>query len=128
MVKDDLLRVGINPWDNNSLFVDLAPAALVEEAVDRHEGKLSSTGALVCMTGARSGRSPKDRFIVDTPDVHDKIAWGATNVPFTLCMSCIVAVASLSSSRAWRSDTPGSFRLMWHDGPRPMMYEPSLKR
>ncbi len=84
MVKDDLLRVGINPWDNNSLFVDLAPAALVEEAVDRHEGKLSSTGALVCMTGARSGRSPKDRFIVDTPEVHDRIAWGSVNQPFTV--------------------------------------------
>ena len=83
MVKDDLLRVGINPWDTHSLFVDLAPGALVEEAVARNEGKMSNTGALVVITGARSGRSPKDRFIVDTPGVHENIAWGEVNQPIS---------------------------------------------
>lgn len=64
-----------------TLHVDLAPAALIEQAVIRGEGELAANGSLVVKTGAYTGRSPKDRFIVDTPDVHDAIAWGAVNTP-----------------------------------------------
>lgn len=62
-------------------YVDLPIASLVEHAIRRDEGELASNGALVIKTGAYTGRSPKDRFIVDTPEVHGKIAWGQTNVP-----------------------------------------------
>ena len=64
-----------------TLHVDMAPAALIEQAVIRSEGELAANGSLVVKTGAYTGRSPKDRFIVDTPDVHDTIAWGAVNTP-----------------------------------------------
>jgi phosphoenolpyruvate carboxykinase (ATP) len=54
---------------------------LIEAALARHEGMLSESGSLVVKTGQYTGRSPNDRFIVDTPNVHDQIEWGKVNVP-----------------------------------------------
>jgi phosphoenolpyruvate carboxykinase (ATP) len=58
-----------------------APAKLVEMALARGEGVLASNGALVCKTGDRTGRSPKDKFLEDVSSHHDKIWWGAVNQP-----------------------------------------------
>ena len=57
--------------------------SLVEKALARGEGKLNSTGALCVNTGKYTGRSPNDKFIVDSAGVHDEIAWGKVNVPTT---------------------------------------------
>ena len=35
------------------------------------------------MTGVFTGRSPKDKFIVDTDGVHNEIAWGKVNRPIS---------------------------------------------
>ena len=59
--------------------MNLSSAELVERALASGEGKLASNGAIVCMTGDRTGRSPNDKFLEDTPDIHGKIWWGKVN-------------------------------------------------
>jgi phosphoenolpyruvate carboxykinase (ATP) len=55
-------------------------AVLVEEAIRRGEAQLAANGGLVCRTGDRTGRSPKDKYLEDTPDIHPNIGWGGFNV------------------------------------------------
>ena len=55
--------------------VNMAIPRLVETSILRGEGTLSDTGALRVSTGKYTGRSPNDKFIVDTPDVHNDIWW-----------------------------------------------------
>ena len=65
----------------SAVYRNLPPAQLTEHALRRGEGTLSNTGALVVKTGKYTGRSANDKFIVDTPAVHDEIAWGKVNRP-----------------------------------------------
>ena len=75
----DLASCGLhNP---GAVHRNLSPAALVEHAVRRNEGTLTSLGAFSAFTGKRTGRSPKDKFIVRTPGVDSHIHWGAVNQP-----------------------------------------------
>ncbi len=77
------LDLGYLGLSNAIVHRNLTPAPLVEQAIRREEGMLSDTGALVVATGVRTGRSPHDRFIVDSPAVHDSVAWGPVNRPMT---------------------------------------------
>ena len=73
---------GIN-LSGDRIHKNLAPAMLVELAITRDEGVLAANGGLVCLTGDRTGRSPKDKYLEDTAAIHDKIGWGGFNTPIT---------------------------------------------
>ena len=60
---------------------NVAPAKLYEEAIAHEVGSaISSSGALIAMSGEKTGRSPKDKRIVDHPQSHDDIWWGPVNI------------------------------------------------
>jgi phosphoenolpyruvate carboxykinase (ATP) len=62
---------------------NLGPAQLLEHAIQRREGTLSSGGALVVRTGQFTGRSPKDKFIVRDEITDSTVQWGTTNQPMS---------------------------------------------
>ena len=62
-----------------AVFYQLSPARLIEEAIKRNEGVLTESGALAIDTGNFTGRSPKDRFIVDDHISHEHVWWGPVN-------------------------------------------------
>lgn len=62
--------------------IQLSAAELAKIALQRGEGRLCSNGALVVATGKRTGRSPKDKFIVKDTITANTVDWGAVNQPF----------------------------------------------
>ncbi|MDO5614406.1 MAG: phosphoenolpyruvate carboxykinase [Paracoccus sp. (in: a-proteobacteria)] len=58
-----------------NVYYNLLEPALMSEAVARGEGKLGLGGTFLVSTGAHTGRSPKDKFVVRTPSVEDSIWW-----------------------------------------------------
>ncbi len=59
------------------------PARLMELVIKRGEGILAANGCVSVSTGDRTGRSPKDKYLVDSPAIHDHIDWGKVNQPIT---------------------------------------------
>ena len=49
---------------------------LIKAAIENGEGSIASNGALSLETGARTGRSPNDRFIVHEDSTSHLIDWG----------------------------------------------------
>ncbi len=70
------LDIQIDPARHN-----LNTAQLVEEAIRNNEGSLAAEGPLVVSTGQYTGRSPKDKFVVQEPSSQDNIWWGSVNQP-----------------------------------------------
>lgn len=62
---------------------DLSSHELLQEALRNKEGVLSKNGAFVANTGKRTGRSPKDKFIVDDAMTHNTVDWGRVNQPIS---------------------------------------------
>jgi phosphoenolpyruvate carboxykinase (ATP) len=64
-----------------SVFRNVSPAALYEAALRHERGTaISSTGALIALSGAKTGRSPADKRVVIDPESKDDIWWGSVNI------------------------------------------------
>src|SRR3954447_1440591 len=61
---------------------NLPPSALYEHAI-RYEkdARIAENGALVAYSGSKTGRSPKDKRVVEHPDSKNDIWWGPVNIP-----------------------------------------------
>ncbi len=57
------------------IWANLGTSELVEHAVRRGEGQLSDKGAFAAITSPHTGRSPKDKFLVDEPGSSGKVWW-----------------------------------------------------
>ena len=74
----DLSESGIDT--GATVYWNLDNISLIDLAVERKEGFLTSEGALVTETGERTGRSPNDKFIVDEPTTNQDVNWGDVNI------------------------------------------------
>jgi phosphoenolpyruvate carboxykinase (ATP) len=57
------------------IHANLTPPVLIEHALRRSEGILTDRGAFTAVTAPHTGRSAKDKFLVDEPGVSDRIWW-----------------------------------------------------
>jgi phosphoenolpyruvate carboxykinase (ATP) len=61
---------------------NLPPSQLYEHAIRyEKEARIAQNGALVAYSGAKTGRSPKDKRIVKHPNSEADVWWGPVNIP-----------------------------------------------
>ncbi len=70
-------NLGLNQIDK--VHRNLSVESLIEETVKNGEGIIGPRGATIVDTGKFTGRSPKDKYIVDEASSSDKIWWGSVN-------------------------------------------------
>ena len=76
----DLSKYGIKV---TNVLRNAEPSILYEQALKRGEGEIVSSGALAARSGAKTGRSPKDKRIVDAEPSTKDVWWGDVNVKLT---------------------------------------------
>ncbi|MEO8962315.1 MAG: phosphoenolpyruvate carboxykinase (ATP), partial [Ginsengibacter sp.] len=79
MPKNVLFSLGLPAAEDT--YYQLSPDTLIEQCIERKEGILNDTGALVIHTGKFTGRSPKDRFIVKDDLTANTVDWNTMNQP-----------------------------------------------
>ena len=72
-------KFGIKP---SKIHRNYPAEKLVEMAVQKNEGIVTSTGSLSVKTGNYTGRSPDDRFIIYDELTHNTVDWGKINKQF----------------------------------------------
>ncbi|MEO6540529.1 MAG: phosphoenolpyruvate carboxykinase (ATP), partial [Ferruginibacter sp.] len=76
---DALKKLGLSVTEN--INYQLSPDQLTEQAVQRGDGVLNDTGALLINTGKFTGRSPKDKFTVKDALTENTVHWNDFNIP-----------------------------------------------
>jgi len=64
---------------NQSVYRNLTVGELVDDIVANNEGLIGLRGAAMVDTGIYTGRSPKDKYIVDEQSSNSDIWWGPVN-------------------------------------------------
>src|SRR3954470_14397579 len=77
----DLSEHGIDA--SGPVYRNPTSALLYTHALARGDGRLAEGGPLAVDTGKFTGRSPKDKFLVEEPSSQDRIWWGEVNQPFS---------------------------------------------
>ncbi len=67
----------------NGVLRNAAPARLYQDAVLYDGAQITSSGGLATKSGEKTGRSPKDKRVVDQSSVHDDVWWGEINMPMS---------------------------------------------
>eukprot|EP00923_Selenidium_pygospionis_P040118 GHVN01069457.1.p1 GENE.GHVN01069457.1~~GHVN01069457.1.p1 ORF type:complete len:328 (+),score=51.49 GHVN01069457.1:815-1798(+) len=76
--EDEIHSYGIHV---QNLFHNSPPAILYEQALAHEKGTyISEKGALMVSSGAKTGRSPSDKRIVEEPSSVDDVWWGKVNM------------------------------------------------
>ena len=65
--------------DLENVYRNLSVPELVDDIVVNGEGLIGMRGAAMVDTGIYTGRSPKDKYIVDEPSSNGNIWWGPVN-------------------------------------------------
>ncbi|CAG8574552.1 36997_t:CDS:2 [Gigaspora margarita] len=79
-VEEELHEKAHIDYDRVAIEWNPSIAKLYEDALKFEDGSaISSTGALVTASGIKTGRSPKDKRIVEEPSSSDDIWWGPVN-------------------------------------------------
>jgi phosphoenolpyruvate carboxykinase (ATP) len=65
--------------DLENVHRNLSIKELVSDIIDNREGLIGLRGAAMVDTGIYTGRSPKDKYIVDEPSSNNDIWWGPVN-------------------------------------------------
>jgi phosphoenolpyruvate carboxykinase (ATP) len=82
-VKSNPAKFDLKAYDIQveNVYRNPSPAFLYEMAIREDPGTLiANNGALVAYSGAKTGRSPKDKRIVERPESKDDIWWGEVNI------------------------------------------------
>jgi phosphoenolpyruvate carboxykinase (ATP) len=77
--RNALINLGLRSVDN--IHYQLTPKDLSDQTIERNEGVLNDTGAMVINTGEFTGRSPKDKFIVRDDLTVESVHWNEFNLP-----------------------------------------------
>src|SRR5690554_671022 len=70
-------------FSNTTALWNLERDQLIQKTLDLELGVLNDTGALCIETGEFTGRSPKDRFIVEDDLTRNSVDWNDINQPFS---------------------------------------------
>ncbi|MBP85875.1 MAG: phosphoenolpyruvate carboxykinase (ATP) [Planctomycetaceae bacterium] len=62
---------------------NLSPAALYEDAIASGDAAIVSSGGLATESGEKTGRSPKDKRVVEHPSSASDVWWGDVNIPLS---------------------------------------------